>query len=313
MSKLRGAEDSLEQARSQQQELEEELTELRAKCSGLHDALQKAQTTISQAQVDLKAQRRHTEEKISELEAEKSRHPLPLLPTLHAQPRGESPLISGLKPSSVRRGSPHGRHHPASFGLGLAGTQLPMPDRPGLRRDGLQISHGSMTPQQPDHGGSPSQLSVCQDQNGESHLNSEQLDDMFEGFLSPATPERTINDILSVSTSTAGPSIQVVERMSATVRRLESEKAAFRDELARLADQRDEARKQVIILIKEADAKQAAEERVSTLEVEVRAINQRYQTTLEMLGEKSELVDELHADIIDVKQMYRDLVESTMK
>ena len=48
-------------------------------------------------------------------------------------------------------------------------------------------------------------------------------------------------------------------------------------------------------------------------EKEVAEINERYQTTLEMLGEKSELVEELRADVEDVKAMYRDLVERTIK
>jgi chromosome segregation ATPase len=101
--------------------------------------------------------------------------------------------------------------------------------------------------------------------------------------------------------------------MSATVRRLETEKAASKDELGRLTAQRDEARQEVVRLMREVEQKRANDERVKALEEEQRAINERYQTTLELLGEKSELVEELKADVADVKQMYRDLVESTMK
>ena len=42
-------------------------------------------------------------------------------------------------------------------------------------------------------------------------------------------------------------------------------------------------------------------------------IKERYETTLEMLGEKSEMVDELRSDIDDIKAMYRELVERTIK
>ncbi|KAG5926496.1 hypothetical protein E4U42_003270 [Claviceps africana] len=52
--------------------------------------------------------------------------------------------------------------------------------------------------------------------------------------------------------------------------------------------------------------------RVPELEREVARLDARYQTTLEMLGEKSELVDELRADVADVKAMYRELVERTV-
>ncbi|WEW61651.1 hypothetical protein PRK78_007143 [Emydomyces testavorans] len=143
-------------------------------------------------------------------------------------------------------------------------------------------------------------------------------EEYFAGALSPATPSvpgthRGINDIVSVSTVAAGPSVQLVERMSATVRRLESERAAFKDELACIATQRDEARQEVVELMKEAEEKRECDKRIQELEAAVRDLDERYQTTLEMLGEKSELVEEQKADIEDLKKIYRELVESTMK
>ncbi|KAG0155300.1 hypothetical protein PDIDSM_875 [Penicillium digitatum] len=128
-----------------------------------------------------------------------------------------------------------------------------------------------------------------------------------------APPSRGVNDIISESTVGAGPSVQRVERMSATVRRLESERAGSKDELARVTTQRDEARQQVVDLMRELEEKQLSESRVQKLEAELEELDQRYQTTLEMLGEKSELVDELNADIADLKKIYRELVDSTMK
>lgn len=143
-------------------------------------------------------------------------------------------------------------------------------------------------------------------------------DDFF-----PATPSasgatqthrsRGINDIISESTAGAGPSVQLVERMSATVRRLESERAASKDELARVAGQRDEARQQVVDLMREVEEKRSSDARVQELEKRFEELDQRYQTTLEMLGEKSEQVEELQADIADLKKIYRELVDSTMK
>jgi predicted nucleic acid-binding Zn-ribbon protein len=128
-----------------------------------------------------------------------------------------------------------------------------------------------------------------------------------------APPSRGINDIISESTVGAGPSVQLVERMSATVRRLESERAGSKDELARVTSQRDEARQQVVDLMRELEEKQLSDSRVQELEAELEDLDQRYQTTLEMLGEKSEQVDELNADIADLKKIYRELVDSTMK
>jgi TATA element modulatory factor len=128
-----------------------------------------------------------------------------------------------------------------------------------------------------------------------------------------STPQPAALDILSVSTAAAGPSIQLVERMSAGIRRLEAEKVATREELARISSQRDEARAEMVTLMKEVEASRTASMRVADLENEVAGLYGRYQTTLEMLGEKSEQVEELQADIEDVKAMYRDLVERALK
>lgn len=138
-------------------------------------------------------------------------------------------------------------------------------------------------------------------------------DDFFENNASLSSPHQTINDMVSASTAGAGPSVQLVERMSSAVRRLESEKVATKEDIARLSAQRDEARAEIVALMKEVEAKKAVDARVAELEAEVEEIKARYETTLEMLGEKSELVDELRSDIDDIKAMYRELVERTVK
>ncbi|KEY67470.1 hypothetical protein S7711_02390 [Stachybotrys chartarum IBT 7711] len=128
-----------------------------------------------------------------------------------------------------------------------------------------------------------------------------------------ASPRQVAQDMISVSTVAAGPSVQLVERMSAAIRRLEAEKVAAKEEMARVQSQRDEARADMVGLMKELETAKAAPSRVRELEQEVANLNERYQTTLELLGEKSELVDELRADVQDVKAMYRELVERTVK
>lgn len=147
-------------------------------------------------------------------------------------------------------------------------------------------------------------------------------DEYYNGTITPATASapgthipnpRGINDIVSVSTVAAGPSVQLVERMSATVRRLESEREASKDELERITAQRDSARQQIVELMREVEEKRNADGRVQELEASVQQLDERYQTTLEMLGEKSEQVEELKADIEDLKKIYRELVENTMK
>lgn len=53
---------------------------------------------------------------------------------------------------------------------------------------------------------------------------------------------------------------------------------------------------------------------MQALESENADINRRYQASLELLGERTEQVEELRADIADVKDMYRtQIVEMVQK
>ncbi|PHH71028.1 hypothetical protein CDD82_6773 [Ophiocordyceps australis] len=128
----------------------------------------------------------------------------------------------------------------------------------------------------------------------------------------PSSPRNLTHDMISVSTVAAGPSVQLVERMSAAIRRLEADKVAAKEEMARVCNQRDEARSDMVGLMKHLEEAKTAAGRLPQLEAQVADLDARYQTTLEMLGEKSELVEELRADVDDVKAMYRELVERTV-
>ena len=141
-------------------------------------------------------------------------------------------------------------------------------------------------------------------------VESQADDGFFSGGRSPNSPEHTVADRISTSTAAAGPSVQLVERMSAAVRRLESEKAASKDETARLATQRDEARDQIVNLMREVEDGKRTQDHLKTLETEKNDLERRLDASLELLGEKSEKVEELRNDVQDLKIMYRELVES---
>lgn len=106
--------------------------------------------------------------------------------------------------------------------------------------------------------------------------------------------------------------MQLVERMSAAVRRLESEKAASKDELLRLTSQRDSARDEVVSLMREVEVKRDAEARVGVVEREMKELKGRYEASLEMLGEREEEAEELRSDVKEMKRLYRELVEEKM-
>ena len=227
----------------------------------------------------------------------------------------ETSATPNLSKGRAEKASHNARQYQDGLGSGLINAPTSTTDRSMARQHSGQASNFSSSGIQhyQDSLASTPQPSVHNAITETPFFQKDHQEDFFDGVTTPATPERTINDMFSASTAAAGPSVQLVERMSAAVRRLESEKAASKDELDRLIAQRDEAREQVVTLLREVEEKRMADAKILKLETEIEEINRRYHTTLEMLGEKSEMVDELRADIEDVKQMYKDLVDTTMR
>lgn len=313
--KSRRIEGDLEKTTARSQDMQHELSQQTSQLTSLQNKLSRTEADVAEARKDLQSQRetweareaQRTEEEKATQRDEFAR----ATDTLDQRFRTESPLTSGRnrKSSNADRGSPHGRHY-QGLAISSSGLERPVSRRSSTqplrssdirspaRQDSATFTHHSLT-----NGTVPVTPSIT--------VGSR--DDYFDGVQTPVSPEHTINDMISASTAAAGPSVQLVERMSAAVRRLESEKAASKDELARLSQQRDEARDQVVNLMREAEEKRKVDERIKILERDNEVVQERYSTTLEMLGEKSEKVEELKADVADLKQMYRDLVDSTMK
>ena len=277
------------------QELEQALAEGQAETQKSVRNAQQAEEQVSKLQTTLEDQQTRFEKQMSSrIEEEKARWSTSL-----SASRTESPVASVRKSSTLDIGhltsSSHNRR-PSAMPF-PSSTDSYTPPRQDSRA-GYRASTNGLNPQTPS-------------------IHSIEHDDYFPyGLQSPNSPAQThrgLNDLVSNSTVGAGPSVQLVERMSASVRRLESEKAASKDELARLTSQRDEARQEVVNLMREVEQKRTNDERIKTLEEELRAMDARYQATLEMLGEKTERVEELKADVADVKQMFRELVDGTMK
>ncbi|KAJ5898210.1 hypothetical protein N7504_008498 [Penicillium tannophilum] len=292
--KTKKLEEEIETAKEAEHDVENQLEERMQELQKMQQKLDKALEDLATAQKDLVEQKKVCDASWAQkLEDERTkwREQMNNLP----QPRGVSPVQSLRRSIVARPPCPQPRqilaHHRAR-----TPTQHPLTRERSLLPPINTIMETPSITFEPDE---------------------------FFGSATPATPSmyggtqalqsRGINDIISESTVGAGPSVQLVERMSATVRRLESERAGSKDELARVTAQRDESRQQVVDLMRELEEKKNADSRVEELNARLEEIDQRYQTTLEMLGEKSEQVEELEADIADLKKIYRELVDSTMK
>ena len=309
--KARNAERALEDSRDAVRVLDQTSAEHNTEIQRLQRESKAANNLVAEARAELENLRLHSEAELSRrMEEEKSRWKESFLAESPMLSRTESPMGSLRgKGSGLKMGSEHlGGISPLDRNQSLRSSVLPST---GTATYSFRISN---TPPRQN-----SINSVPQSANGPvPETPTSHVLEVDEYFPEPPTPislgtPRGVTELMSVSTVGAGPSVQLVERMSASVRRLESEKVAHKDELVRLTNQRDGARKEVVALMSEIEQKRAIDEKLVALEEELRQVNERHQTTLEMLGEKSELVEELRADVADVKQMYRDLVDTTMK
>ncbi|KAL7930903.1 TATA element modulatory factor 1 TATA binding domain-containing protein [Trichoderma chlorosporum] len=312
------ARDAAKRGRTLEDELQDvqlQLDACREELAALKKATKATETALEQTRSDLEKEKRAANRSFT---AEAGRQWVDEVAgaTSRNQSRPESPLLSVPRtfsseavalsvPNRIRRSpTPVNLADAAGEGFGILRRPSALfPTRTGTGTMSLtgSIPPSPFSPLDPPMGSPPTlPPSVTERENGVSDT-------------APSSPRNLAQDMISVSTVAAGPSVQLVERMSAAIRRLEAERVAAKEEMARVCSQRDEARGDMVALMKELEEAKAASARVPDLEKEVAELDTRYQTTLELLGEKSELVDELRADVDDVKTMYRELVERTVK
>jgi predicted nucleic acid-binding Zn-ribbon protein len=323
-SKARRLEDELESINERARAFEHDLTEQRAAAQKLQTRLTQAESSAQDARADAEREKKVMEAEFQQkLEEEKIKWKQEMLSPGFLN--NGSHLRADSPSDSRRRHSPDplGIYNPKSVPRSISSrmdTSMPLSPMDRMFEDAARrpsYSRQNSTPKArtPEIGTPQRQGSVASltNMNGlPPHTPSIHTMDYDEPFENVSSPQRTINDMISVSTAGAGPSVQLVERMSAAVRRLESEKATSKEELARLSAQRDEAREEVVALMREVEDKRSLNQKVDTLEKDLKAMEQRYETTLEMLGEKTEKVEELEGDVADLKKIYRELVQ-TMK
>ncbi|PGH17679.1 hypothetical protein AJ79_01041 [Helicocarpus griseus UAMH5409] len=326
--KAKRAEGEMENSREVIQEMERNLEASKQEIESLTRKLAKTENALLNAKEDLTKQKELAELNLSQrLEEERIKWlelARPSSSSFLQQPRTESPTPFNRKPlATFDPTGPISDRAPSLRSTSILPVPLSELTTPPRQSSFSSLNSNSNPPPRKSSHESSSIITPTDLTQSTRPFEPEEY---FNGMTSPATPSAQgthaphshsrgggINDIISVSTVAAGPSVQLVERMSTTIRRLESERAASKDELARLTAQRDEARQEVVELMREVEEKRKGDERIKELEGMVEQIDQRYQTTLEMLGEKSEQVEELKADIADLKKIYRELVDSTMK
>jgi TATA element modulatory factor len=330
-SKARRLEDELEASRDQNSNLDAQVSELKAALTSVESRLSMAEKEAADAKSKLSQETRGfdtllrariDEEKAKWRADMQSYEPAPydtaqgvlrVNPSLSFNQRKvSSPDLAGSRRSHVS-GKPQGMDLSSllsaehSRNSSRWSTTHPGPLR--TPTDPSFITRHDISPPLPQLNGTPPLIS----ESTAPSIHTMGVDDDVEDITSRSSPQRTVAELMSASTSGAGPSVQLVERMSATVRRLEMEKSATKEEIGRLQGQRDGARNEVVGMMREMDELRERNVGLLSLQDEVGQLKQRHDAALEMLGEKSEECAELKNDIIDLKKIYRELVESTLK
>ncbi|TLS27348.1 hypothetical protein PpBr36_05101 [Pyricularia pennisetigena] len=316
-------EEELEEARSSLPTVQDDIESYKSQIKALEKRAEQAEAALAEAKTDFEKQKAVWKEEQRQAERSASADQRDWLEDL---PPPNAPFKTTSRPESPVLPPPSRNWSSDVLGFQNMLGKLRKPSAPSSNGDGVGESsyrpstagrRPSASPWIPQQAHRPSIAASSvppglQTPATPFSISMEQLAE-YEPTEAAASTHHVMQDMVSVSTAGAGPTVQLVERMSAQVRRLENEKVKAREELGRMSRQRDEARAEIVALMREAEAGRSAKERVAALEAEVAAVNQRYETTLELLGEKSEEVEELKADVQDVKAMYRDLIDRTHK
>ncbi|KAG6669312.1 hypothetical protein I3843_01G227400 [Carya illinoinensis] len=94
----------------------------------------------------------------------------------------------------------------------------------------------------------------------------------------------------------------------AALRQKEGELASYMSRLASLESIRDSLAEELVKMTGRCEKLQAEASMLPGIRVELEALRRRHSAALELMGERDEELEELRADIIDLKEMYREQV-----
>ncbi|KAG0020036.1 hypothetical protein BGZ81_009509 [Podila clonocystis] len=111
--------------------------------------------------------------------------------------------------------------------------------------------------------------------------------------------------------SGTGPAV-AIERLNTMVRQLEGQVTFLTEQVRTTNKNKDELSDELVKVTMELEELQSLAAKVPGLEQELHLLQERHKAALEMLGERTEEVQELRADIVDVKEAYRDQISELL-
>lgn len=106
-----------------------------------------------------------------------------------------------------------------------------------------------------------------------------------------------------VPASSHSNNIQLVNKMSSNIRRLEIELNTLKDEYSKISTEKEKVEQELLESLKLTDEIKLLHSELDSLKSVIKDKEIQEQRMLELIGEKSEQVEELKADVVDLKEL----------
>ncbi|MFS7980838.1 putative TATA element modulatory factor 1, TATA binding protein [Helianthus anomalus] len=136
------------------------------------------------------------------------------------------------------------------------------------------------------------------------------LSSMEESFYLQASLDSS--DTLSERRNTGETSYYLKSKtpnaFEAALRQKEGELASYMSRLASMESIRDSLAEELVKMTEECEKLRSEVSQLPAMKAEMEALRRRHSAALELMGERDEELEELRADIVDLKEMYREQV-----
>ncbi|KAK9447798.1 TATA element modulatory factor 1 TATA binding-domain-containing protein [Limtongia smithiae] len=322
--RVRNLEQELETSRSRIDEVEAELQLQVELVASLRKRIDDDSARFTAAMTDLEKEKVDLEQRFQEEERVRREDTLSQIrsPAAPASPvftkrGGAFDVFAGFTRTVSRSSSYSQESHVSSNGTGGSTVAKSIQHRRNPRHHKISTSSGASTPLSPSL--NPSVISLPLPE-AEAQVYPQQINMSSASFTGGLIDTGSLaggsngGDEISSNASTAvGGGASSSERMSSVIRRLSSELASAKEELAILSRDRDQAREEIVELLREVKNKRDVDSESTELKKQIEEMRVREQTTLELLGEKTERVNELQDDVQDLKQMYRQQIQELIE
>ncbi|KAH9267980.1 hypothetical protein BASA84_000445 [Batrachochytrium salamandrivorans] len=126
-----------------------------------------------------------------------------------------------------------------------------------------------------------------------------------------SSPENASSPVTPFQPGASG--VVIIERLQTTIKQNESQVASLKLQLRMATQMHNEMSNELVRITAEGEDLKAKADLAQTTELQLAETNKRYNTMLEILGEKTERVEELEEDISDMRLAFKAQVEDLVR